>query len=113
MTLDELRAICAPLPGTWEDVKWGADLCFCVGEKMYAITGLESPNISLKVDGPEASLAWCARAGVEPAPYLARYHWIMVRPGADLSVGELAELVRGSYALVKAKLPRRVRDAIG
>ena len=44
MTLDGLRQICRALPGTTEDVKWGQDLCFCVGGKMFAALNLEPPH---------------------------------------------------------------------
>ena len=44
MTLDSLRQICRALPGATEDVKWGQDLCFCVGSKMFAAVNLEPPH---------------------------------------------------------------------
>ena len=44
MTLDALRQICRALPGVTEDVKWGHDLCFCVGGKMFAVVNLEPPH---------------------------------------------------------------------
>lgn len=112
MTLEELRAVCATLAGTEEDVKWGNDLCFCVGGKMYAVTGLESPNITVKLASAEDSLAWCARDGIDRAAYVGRYNWVTIRPGADLDADEMDALVRGSYALVRAKLPKRVRDGL-
>jgi predicted DNA-binding protein (MmcQ/YjbR family) len=38
-----LEKLCLSLKGTTTDVKWGADLCYSVGEKMYCVTGLEGP----------------------------------------------------------------------
>lgn len=117
MTLDALRALCATLPGTVEDVKWGADLCFCVGEKpgggkIYAVTGLESTGLTVKTAGPGEAAAWCQRAGVSPAPYLARYHWIRLAEDAAVTTAEREALVREAYALVRAKLPKKVQRAL-
>ena len=47
--------------------------------------------------------------GFTPAPYLARARWVMVERGARLAPAELSALIRGSYELVKAKLPLGVR----
>jgi predicted DNA-binding protein (MmcQ/YjbR family) len=112
MTIDlaALRAIAADLPGTREDVKWGADLCLCVGGKMYCVYGLESGGCSFKTD-PETFARLCTRPGWGPAPYVARYHWVRVEPGTDVDADELRALVSGSYAAVvkglkKADRPR-------
>ncbi len=41
MNLEHLRKYCLSFPGVTEDVKWGNDLCFCVGEKMFCVTGVD------------------------------------------------------------------------
>ena len=111
--LEDLPVICRALPGTTEDVKWGADLCFCVAGKMYAVTGLESGGVSLKTT-PETFAELVQRPGIEPAAYVARYHWVsLAEDPLPLPTEQIAELVRESYALVRAKLPKRVRDALG
>ena len=114
MTLGELRAITAELPGTEEDVKWGSDLCFCVGGKMYLVCGWdeagEVTGLSFKV-APVLFDALTALEGVTPAAYLGRYHWVAAKDGAPFG-GALAELVRGSWELVVAKLPRRVQRTL-
>jgi predicted DNA-binding protein (MmcQ/YjbR family) len=38
MNIEQLRKFCLSFPGATEDIKWGADLCFCVGEKMFCVT---------------------------------------------------------------------------
>jgi len=42
MDLEEIRALCLSFPGATEDVKWGNDLTFSVGKKMFAVTGLDT-----------------------------------------------------------------------
>ena len=112
MTLDDLRAICATLPGTEEDVKWGHDLCFCVGKKMYAVTGLDDPDITLKLEGPEAMAIWTAVDGITVARYVGRFHWITIGAGAAISAEDFEMLIRESYAHIRKKLPRKLRDSL-
>ena len=40
MNIEQLRKYCLSFPHATEDVKWGNDLCFCVGGKMFCVTGL-------------------------------------------------------------------------
>lgn len=108
-----LRETCGALPGTVEDVKWGADLCFCVGGKMYAVTkhdAVEHP-VSLKATVAVFS-DLIQHESVEPAPYLARYHWIRVEDHSLLSKAELATLLQGSYDLVLGKFSKKKQREI-
>ena len=41
MDFESAKALCRTFPGATEDIKWGADLVFSVGEKMFAVTGDE------------------------------------------------------------------------
>ena len=110
MTVDGLRKICMALPGVTEDVKWGQDLCFCVGGKMLAAVNLEPPHqLSFKC-APETFADLVEREGIIPAPYLARAMWVQeCELGAVLERRELATLLRSSYDLVVAKLPKSKR----
>ncbi|NNE54805.1 MAG: hypothetical protein HKN32_02200 [Flavobacteriales bacterium] len=109
MNIEELRTFCLCLPGTTEDIKWEKDLCFCIGEKMYCVTGTEPPfGASFKVQAEEFE-EMCARSNIIPAPYVARYKWVAVRSGDALSRSEWEHYVKQSYDLVKAKLPKKKR----
>jgi predicted DNA-binding protein (MmcQ/YjbR family) len=50
--------------------------------------------------------------GVAPAPYLARAKWIAFENEDALHHQQLRALVRESYDLVVAKLPRKSREAL-
>jgi predicted DNA-binding protein (MmcQ/YjbR family) len=110
MTLDSLRQICRALPGATEDVKWGQDLCFCVGSKMFAAVNLEPPHqLGFKCT-PEMFAELVEREGIIPAPYLARAMWVQESElGSVLERRELEPLIRASYDLVVAGLPKSKR----
>ena len=54
MDIEILRSVCLSFPAVTETVKWGNDLCFCVGEKIFCVTNLEPPHtFSFKVTDAE------------------------------------------------------------
>jgi predicted DNA-binding protein (MmcQ/YjbR family) len=110
MTLETVRTICRALPEVTEDVKWGADLCFCVSKKMFVVVNLEPPHQLAFKCTPESFAELIERPGIIPAPYMARNMWVMEEGlGEALDRGELAALVKTSYDLVVSKLPKSKR----
>jgi predicted DNA-binding protein (MmcQ/YjbR family) len=105
MDLEQLRAFCLSLPGVTEDVKWGHDLCFSIGEKMFCVTGFEMPlKVTLKVSDEEFD-ELTASDHISPAPYLARHKWILVETSSRFSRTEWEHYITRSYELVRSKLP--------
>lgn len=105
MKSEFIRNICLALPGVTEDVKWGHDLCFLIGGKMFCVTGIEGDfGVSLKVRDDEFD-ALTSISGIIPAPYLARHKWIHVSNSSSFSLKDWKHYLQQSYALVKAKLP--------
>jgi predicted DNA-binding protein (MmcQ/YjbR family) len=113
MNIEELRKFCLSLPFATEDVKWGADLCFCVGGKMFAVTGLDSGEgrVSFKCT-PEKFAELVELDGIVPAAYVARYHWVYLEDPDALTKTELKKLITNSYQLVFDKLPPKVRRSL-
>jgi len=115
VTLDTIRRICLALPDATEDLKWGQDLAFSVGGKMFCVVNTEPPHqLSFKCT-PEGFAELIERPGLRPAPYLARAMWVQKvelgeQLGAALELGELERLIRQSYELVRVKLPKRTRS---
>ena len=93
-----------------EDMKWGNDLCFCVAGKMFAVVNIEPPpSIAFKCT-PESFGELVERPGIIPAPYMARNMWVQEQELGDvLDRRELESLVKTSYELVVAKLPKSKR----
>jgi predicted DNA-binding protein (MmcQ/YjbR family) len=110
---DPLLDLCRALPGVTEDVKWGNDLVFSVGGKMFAAFELpECEAIGLKVD-PAAFEALVQQPRILPAPYLARASWIKLTGRGALPRAVLEDLLRDAHAMVAAKLPKKVRASLG
>jgi predicted DNA-binding protein (MmcQ/YjbR family) len=113
MEMDSLRAFCLSLPAVTEDVKWGNDLVFSVGGKMFCVASLESPfNFSFKVKEEEFE-ELSSRDGFTPAPYMARAKWVLVTAPSKLNKKEREGYIRQSYEMVKAKLTKKARTELG
>jgi predicted DNA-binding protein (MmcQ/YjbR family) len=113
MNIEELRTFCLKLPKVTEDIKWGADLCFCIGEKMFCVTNLEQPSgISFKVTDEEFD-ELSVRDGFMPAPYVARYKWVYLKDVSKVKKKELEGYIKQSYELVKDKLPAKTKKSLG
>ena len=107
MTVETIRKICRAWPGVTEDVKWGSDLAFSVGGKMFAVVCLDPPHTLAFKCTPEDFAELVERPGVIPAPYLARAMWVQEQGlGEALERPEVDQRLRASYELVAAKLPR-------
>jgi predicted DNA-binding protein (MmcQ/YjbR family) len=113
MNIDQLRKICLEFPGVTEQIQWEDDLLFKVGGKMFAVTRLEPARVwlSLKAD-PEEFAELIERPGIIPAPYLARARWVAIETAETLPQAEVVALLRKSYDLVSAKLPRAKRESL-
>ena len=113
MNLEQLRKFCLTFPGATEDIKWGADLCFCVGAKMFCVTGADSiaGGLSLKCT-PESFSELIEREGIDPAAYVGRYKWVCIADLHAVTADELKSLIGKSYQLVFDKLPPKIKKTI-
>jgi predicted DNA-binding protein (MmcQ/YjbR family) len=108
MNLDSLREYCLAFPDATEHVQWGADLVFKVGGKMFTVASLEPGEtmVSFKCT-PEEFGELVEQDGIKPADYVARYHWVTLLRWDALPDREVRRLVKDSYGMVRAKLPKR------
>jgi len=112
VTVETVRSICRALAGVTEDVKWGHDLCFCVAGKMFTVVSLEAPHSVAFKCTPETFGELVERPGIIPAPYMARNMWVQEQElGETLERRELEPLIRTSYELIVARLPKSRRPS--
>jgi predicted DNA-binding protein (MmcQ/YjbR family) len=111
MDAESVRKFCLSLPNVTEDVQWGSDLLFRIGNKMFAVVALDAASdhrMSFKCT-PEVFAELTEQEGIVPAPYVARYHWVALERFDALPEGELKELLRNAYHLILEKLPRKLK----
>ena len=114
--LDEhqLDALCGRWPGVTRSIKWEVDLVYSVGGKMFVVMcsiGPDRGRFSFKVD-TERFLELTEQPGMMPAPYMARAFWVSVTEPERFPQDELEALVRRSYELVLANLPKKTQAAL-
>jgi len=112
MDIESLRDLFRALPKVTEDIKWGSDLCFSVGGKMFCVTGADTMGgLSLKCT-PEKFEELIERKGIDPAAYVGRYKWVHIDDLKAVTAPELKELIEKSYQLVFDKLPPKIKKTI-
>ncbi len=113
MNVDWLRELCLSFPGTTEQIQWGNDLLFKVGDKMFAVMSLEPASMWLSFKAsPENFAELTERPNIIPAPYLARAQWVALENKEALAPEELTLLLRDSYHMIVAKLPKKTRVSL-
>jgi predicted DNA-binding protein (MmcQ/YjbR family) len=107
--LDSIREYCLSLPAVSENIQWEDVLLFRVGGKIFVMVNLNpaaEDRIAFKC-APETFAELLEREGARPAAYVGRFQWIGLRDFNVLPAAELRELIRASYHLVAAKLPKK------
>jgi predicted DNA-binding protein (MmcQ/YjbR family) len=114
MNIEDLRSLCLSFTAVTESVKWGNDLVFSVGGKMFCVASLDAvpASASFKVRDEEFE-EMCSRQGFKPAPYVAKYKWVWMDDISRLDKKEWQHYSHQSYELVKAKLPAKLKREAG
>jgi predicted DNA-binding protein (MmcQ/YjbR family) len=111
---DELRDHALSKPGAWLDQPWEGDTVAKVGEgergKIFAFLGAKSVGVKAGATREEAD-EWLLRYpdAASVMAYIGRSGWNTLRVGDAIPDEEIYEAVDESYALVVAKLPRKLR----
>ncbi|MBK9176388.1 MAG: MmcQ/YjbR family DNA-binding protein [Flavobacteriales bacterium] len=114
MTIDVLQAYCAPKPGVSWDTPFGPDvLVFRVAGKIFMLAPLDTPGtINLKCD-PERAIDLRERyPGIIPGFHMNKQHWNTVDVTGSVPRKLLLELIDHSYELIRAGLPKKVREGL-
>ncbi len=113
MRLDRLKAFALGMPQTTVIAQWGG-LVFKVAGKVFIILPMDGAlpvGISLKC-APTEFDALLARDGFIQAPYCAKRHWFRLEDLSLVPERELHTLIRRSYELVVAKLPKKIQATL-
>jgi predicted DNA-binding protein (MmcQ/YjbR family) len=110
MNIEQIREFCMSLPHVTEDVKWGNDLCFSVGAKLFCVCDLAGDlTVTIKVSEEELH-ELCATESINPAKYTGRYGHVTISDMSRFSDAEWKTRIRKSYELTLAKLPKKLRE---
>lgn len=115
MTLEQFRAHCAKKQGFSEDFPFGPEtLVFRVAGKIFALMDVDTfSSVNLKCD-PERAIELRERyEGIIPGYHMNKQHWNTVSANDDVPRKLLLELADHSYELVRASLPKKVREGLG
>lgn len=115
MDVAALKRYCLALPGAQAHLHGPPAniLVYRVGGQRFAHFKTSAPQrwrFSLRVPA-ERFLELTDQPGIQPARWLARFHWITIVDVRAMPSRELRTLVDGSYAAAVAKLPRSKRPA--
>jgi predicted DNA-binding protein (MmcQ/YjbR family) len=113
MNPEWVRERCLSFPSATEHVIWGTDLTFKVAGKIFAHLVLDPAPVWLSFKTtPDNFYELNERPNIIPAPYMARASYVALQTWDALAAEELAALLRESYDLVVAKMPKKTRDAL-
>jgi len=114
MNVEDIESICKKFPSVTQAVKWGHDLAFSIGGKMFCVVVLDEfpTNASFKVSDEEFE-EMCNWPGFKPAPYAARYKWVLIEDVRKMKKSDWQKYLKQSYDLVKQKLPNKIKKQLG
>lgn len=109
-----VERLCLGLPGATLVVQWRDCRVYKVGGKMFAMIvpdKTKPPELWFKASELSAKLL-IDLPGIRPAPYLARIGWLALDQRSGLAKREIEAYLRNAHALIAARLPKRLQDAI-
>lgn len=115
-TAERLKAVCLDQPAAEETFPFSAELSvFKVAGKVFALCALdETPlRISLKCVPELAVRLRIEYPAITAGYHLNKQHWNTVLIDGSVPDDLVREMIEDSYDLVRAKLPRTVRNTLG
>lgn len=114
MRLAAIRSFALGLPHATVVKQWGENLVFKVAAKMFLIVSLDgeiAAGLIFKCTPGEFD-ALTEIDGIGQAPYCAKRHWVQMEDLGILPPAEIERLIRHSYDLVVAKMPKKMQAAL-
>ena len=92
-----IEHICTSLKGTTQDIKFGTEYCFRVGNKLFCVKTLDTPHqVSFRASRGEIGKL-TARNGIVKDQ---QYNWVKVKDLNALSEREWEYYLRQSYEII-------------
>jgi predicted DNA-binding protein (MmcQ/YjbR family) len=110
--LEHIRSLLLAQPGAEETYPFDAvTLVPKVAGKMFALLSLtEQPiRLTLKCDPDHSAFLRAAYPAIQPGYYMNKLHWITLTLDGSLEPDLVQGLIKESYRLVVASLPRAAR----
>ncbi|MCD8302945.1 MAG: MmcQ/YjbR family DNA-binding protein [Prevotellaceae bacterium] len=121
MNIEDFRAFCLSLKGVSEKMPFGKAtsdydrniLVFCVGNKWFCFVNIDKFDFcDIKCPTRRIAELQARYEGVRPGWHMNKRYWISVHFRSDVPERTLLELVRQSYEMVVASLPKHDRQAL-
>lgn len=114
MDIEEARAYCLSLPGATEDMPYGDNwVVFRVEGKIFLHISLERRLIAIKLAIERGEDLRERYGAVRPAWHMNKRHWNDIDIEGTFPDATIKGWIAESYALVVAKLPKRLREKYG
>lgn len=115
MNIEDLRNYCLSLKNTEETFPFDSvTLVMKIGGKMFAIIPLDvtETSIALKCN-PNLAIELREKYNcVQPGFHLNKNHWNTVYISSEITSDQICEWINHSYDLVKASLPKKIRETL-
>ena len=107
-----IRRACLALKGATLDHPWDEKHdAYKIGGKMFAVVGAKG---SLSFKASAIAFEVLTETGkAQPAPYMARGHWVQIDDWQDWPDDELADYLQRACELIAAKLTKAARKEFG
>jgi len=115
LIFEEVHKYLLSQPGAFEDRPFGPEVpVYKIGNKMFAYSSPNNvpPSITLKLDPLLGQMLRSTVAAVKPGYHMNKEHWNTITLDQSVSLDEVFSWIDESYALVRSKLTKRVREQL-
>ena len=115
MNIEDFRIYCLKKPHVTEDFPFDeSTLVFRVGDKIFALCNINDfDGVNLKCDPEKAIELREQYDGIMPGYHMSKKHWNTLLTDGSVPQQVFIHLIDHSYEIVKASLPKKIREQLG
>lgn len=115
MNIEDFRIYCLKKPHVTEDFPFDeSTLVFRIGGKIFALCDINDfEGVNLKCDPEKAVELREQYDGITPGYHMSKKHWNTVLTDESVPHQVFLQLIDHSYDIVKASLPKKLREQLG